>query len=107
MKILKDFIKEEIGRNYRSTDQVGNIQLDRIYDDYFSVNMVTDFDVNDNKILCVSIKLTKKTKFLPNIVKRKLKVYNNFTKHFKDENQASLFKRQLEEKLSSLLREND
>lgn len=103
MKILKKFIREEIGRNLKSPDQVGNISVEDILKNIIQIEIITDYDSNDKNIFYVKVKVNKKYNFSSIFIKNKIMKYNGYTKHFNDLEQASLFKNNLEIKLKSII----
>ena len=98
LKILKKFIKEEIGRNYKSVDQVGNISIEKVLEDYINCDIITDQN-EGNHILMIKIK------GLENI--KDLNDYRNINLSFHDYNMTIQRQNQILEKIKSILYKHD
>lgn len=98
LKILKKFIKEEIGRNYKSVDQVGNISIEKVLEDYINCDITTDQN-EGNHILIIVIKGLENIKDLNN--------YRNINLSFHDYNMAIQRQNQILEKIKSILYKHD
>lgn len=103
MKIIKEFIKEELGRNLKSRYQTGggvgdagNIRKKDILYKFVTIDVIVDYESDNNNYCCVCIKLLKN---IDKNVKLKLNKYNNYTVHCKDEISANFIKNDLEEKI--------
>ena len=98
LKILKKFIKEEIGRNYKSVDQVGNISIEKVLEDYINCDIITDQN-EGNYILMIKIKGLENIKDLNN--------YRNINLSFHDYNMVIQRQNQILEKIKSILYKHD